>query len=702
MFLAFVHPNNWWGQVTANALYHDSGTDSLKISGDATWDANCVLTGGSCDAMAGNATITAQDPAARAILTWNGSTGVPFQWNRISTAQQTALTAGDAKDDTRLKYLRGDRTKEVDNGGSFRSRTGVLADVTDSSPTWVGPPDTYPGTFADKLGTGAAPEGSSYDTFASTNLTRMNVVYAGANDGMLHGFRAGNFDSNGNFAATANDGREVLAYVPSQALATIHSTTPSLDYSGQQYAHNFFVDGPPGVGDLYYGKAWHTWLVGGLGPGGQAGGAISDPGASAGGALFALDVTDPSKFSEANAASLVVGEISSTSFTSCINVPGACNANLGLAWGTPLIRRLHDGNWAVLFGNGLNSANGGAGLFILHVDSATGNRTLRYLDTGYGISRDPLKAGNRNGIVQVSSSDLDADHVTDHVYAGDAFGNLWRFDLTSADPSKCSVGSAPLFSTPAGQPITTQAHAVFVPSPATGGRKVVVTFGTGQKLPQTVSDAESYASGSQAIYGIWDWDMSAWNAKSATVKFDALAAPQAITTAKLQGQKVTSTVAGDGDITGYRSVSRNVVCWYDSTTCKTGNTKYGWMLPLPTSGEQVVFNPSIQLGMFWVNTLVPATQQILTCSSTPPSGYTMFIDYASGGAMPSKSADNGTGLDDVAGYAADGVGTVMLAHDQENGKDYIVQQTRNGGHSKEPPVVPTGGVAKRMNWTKLR
>src|SRR6185437_11532273 len=39
------------------------------------------------------------------------------------------------------------------------------------------------------------------------------------------------------------------------------------DFSNPQYGHNFYVDAPPVTGDLYYGGKWHSWVVGGLGPG---------------------------------------------------------------------------------------------------------------------------------------------------------------------------------------------------------------------------------------------------------------------------------------------------------------------------------------------------------------------------------------------------------------------------------------------------
>ena len=130
-----------------------------------------------------------------------------------------------------------------------------------------------------------------------------------------------------------------------------------------------------------------------------------------------------------------------------------CRHSLGATYGTPIIRRLHDGRWAVIFGNGFGSTTGDAGIFVMTVD-ATGNKQFYYLSTG-----NTGTAAN-NGIAYVASADLDGDHVTDYVYAGDLMGNLWRFDLTSNAESSWAAGAAPLFSSPAGQPITT---AVTVP-----------------------------------------------------------------------------------------------------------------------------------------------------------------------------------------------------------------------------------------------
>ncbi len=285
----------------------------------------------------------------------------------------------------------------------------------------------------------------TYLQYSATEQTRLNVVYIGSNDGFLHGFRAGSFDTKGNFVAngtTPNDGEEVLAYMPGSALASaalpsatggctngvstqtqvqgIHGVTPAvttvpecteplLDYANTQYGHNFFVDATPGSGDLFYGGQWHTWLVGGLGAGGAA--------------IYALDVTNPS-FAESNAPGIVIGEWNPTSLVCAIGTN--CGNNLGNTFGTPQIRRLHNGNWAVIFGNGFGSNSGDAGIYIMSIDNTTGAQTFYYLSTN--------TAGG-NGIAYATPADMDGDHITDYVYAGDLLGNVWRFDLTSNNPA---------------------------------------------------------------------------------------------------------------------------------------------------------------------------------------------------------------------------------------------------------------------------
>src|SRR5262249_11501335 len=148
----------------------------------------------------------------RQILSWNGSNGIAFQYNNLTAAQQSAITLGDASASAdRVNFLRGDRTNEINSAGTgeFRRRTGVLSDIVDSSPVWVGAPGApYTTTWLDRINAAASlPENTSgaqsYPGYASAALNRTQVVYVGANDGLVHGFRSGVYNSSsGNCSTT--------------------------------------------------------------------------------------------------------------------------------------------------------------------------------------------------------------------------------------------------------------------------------------------------------------------------------------------------------------------------------------------------------------------------------------------------------------------------------------------------------------------
>ena len=704
VYLAYYHRNNWWGQLTSQNLVYDSTSNSgsVSISPTANWDASCVLTGGNCAATGVNT--TAQGSSVRTILTYNGSTGVPFLWASLSSAQQSALAASE-----RLDYLRGDRTNEISASGDglYRARTSVLADIVDSSPTWVGPPNApyIEPTWRDaKIGASALlPENNgsaqSYSAFIIANKTRQNVTYVGANDGFLHGFRSGSYDSSGNYVnsvAKPNDGREVLAYMPGEVVKSIHDSTTTLDYSNAQYAHAFSVDGTPYAGDLFYNNAWHTWLVGGLGQGGKA--------------VYALDVTNPTNFTQNNASSVVMKEWSASSI-SCVG-NATCGVNMGQTYGTPKIRRFHNGQWGFVFGNGLNSSTGKAGIYIVTIDPASTTvppaTNAYYLDTGTG------SVSSQNGIAETTPADLDQDHITDYVYAGDIQGNLWRFDLTDATPTNWAVSNfgnataTPLFKTAAGQPITTQVQVAIVPA-VTGNPRVVLQFGTGQQSAQTVSSAASYASGSQSLYGIWDWEMSNWStlAKLPSTGSTAPIANSTITN-NLQNQTITGAYAATttNGVTGYRTVSNAKVCWQGSTTCVTGNNKYGWKLDLPSSGEQIIYSPILSQGAFIVNTTIPADNSPLSCTAGLNSGWTMAINPETGGAFTKSFFGNASNNfvnilgGQVNGIQVGAVGSPSVV--TAGGKPFLVNQTTSGTGNVSKIFPPGGTVGGRLTWQQIR
>ena len=794
-YFAFYNPNDWTGSVTANNLIDTAGV--VSVSTTANWDASCVLsgtssgapsTGGGCASTnTSGPTNPLPVPTSRVILTWDtlNNVGIPFEWANLNANQKAVLddennTADSAATSQyRLNYLRGDRSNEITTTGSglYRARDGILGDIVDSSPSWVGPPTLpYTATWSDRLQTAAAmPENTgtqTYVQYVAAEQTRLNVIYTGANDGFLHGFRAGSFDSGGNFCGTAassitcsatpNDGQEVLAYMPGSVLYSpalsnavggcagtnvstgtvvqnIHGWTPSitsgspsvttnqcetpeLDYSATPYGHNFFVDATPGSGDLFYNGAWHSWLVGGLGIGGAA--------------IYALDVTNPGAFSESGTApqAIVQGEWNASTIT-CVNVSTGCGIDLGNTFGTPQLRRLHNGSWAAIFGNGFGSVTGDAGIYIMSI-SASGATTFYYLTTGTGTGTvtSPCSIGC-NGIAYTTPADLDGDHITDYVYAGDLKGNVWRFDLTGATPSLWGVtnmggasinkptgtgpgqggggAAAPLFTTNTGQPITTQLLVVSNIVPGIGSM-LQIEFGTGQRTQITNANPEIYVGGTQSLYGVWDWNLSTWNALSAGSQYatvaasvTGVAAPYTLTYPNLTAQSLTAGTSGT--VNGTNAA----VCWPGSTSCSgTPNPSFGWYANLPGTSEQIIFNPVFFQGAMLVNSTIPAVNATTSCTIITDTGYAYALSIANGGvftnAFPTYTYTNPvTGISTVvsdaiaAGVQTNATGSVYVVSTAE-GKTNVVYQTVSGTPGGQQVNIPANTKAKRLTWIELR
>jgi type IV pilus assembly protein PilY1 len=692
-YLAMYFPNDWTGRLTANDLTYDPTTQTVGVATKANWDASCNLTGAKAPtgcATTGASSVTAQGSSNRVILSWNGTNGIPFQYASLTSAQKTTITAGDVTANTanRVNYLRGDTTNEINSSGVglYRARNSVLGDIIDSSPTWVGPPNNpYTTVWADRLYTSAAAlenGTNNYTSFISTSGTRLNVVYGGSNDGLLHGFRSGAFDSSGKYVNNStypNDGYEVLAYMPGAVVNTIHNTTDAtLDYSNSQYGHNFFVDGTPATDDLFYKNAWHTWLVGGLGAGGSA--------------LYALDVTNPANFSEGKAATVVIGEWNATNL-SCAN-NGGCNSNLGNTYGVPVIRRLHDGNWGVIFGNGYGSSSGDAGIYVMVVNATTGVKTFYYLGTGT----------KGNGIASPAPADLDGDHITDYVYAGDLLGNVWRFDLTSTDEAKW-VAQKPIlvFNDPSAHPITTKLGIAVTPM-STGAPRLMIDFGTGQRIPLTNASPATYDAGAHAIYGIWDANMTSWNALSKAT-YASLPTPDAITLSNLQVQVLTPKADGNMDATS------NPICWADLTTCAS-TKQYGFYMLLPGTAEQIIFNPLVFQGALIVNTTipVPTADSATSCKSPVETGYTLALSLSTGAPIPGLfpnyhdtaavgSLTNGTGTPFVV-YA--GTQAVLLTQTTGLGTKTGALKCDAGSQVCSGTMKPPAASGKRLTWIERR
>lgn len=397
IYQAIFRTKDWSGQLLAFAIDETTGDILFTGSGPsgAIWDAAQQL-----DLQNFN--------TGRRIITYKPSTntGIAFRWpttpaspgiDELDASQVALLNTNpatglnDSLGSNRLNFIRGNQAEEARNGGTFRDRSAVLGDIINSNPIAISVPEQqYPVVWS-----GAAPENNvSYNSFRQANLNRQAVLYVGANDGMLHAFNA-------------ITGNELFAYVPSAVYPNLTKLT-SPDYN-----HHYFVDGSPAVIDVFINNQWRTILAGGLNGGGQG--------------IYALDVTDPASFTEANAANIVKWEFTDVN-----------DADLGFTYSQPAIVRLANGQWAAIFGNGYNntaddgraSITGNAVLYIVNIDTGA---IIKKLDTGVGMSDDPLGLGRPNGMASPVVVDIDGNSIADRVYVGDLFGNLWKIDISSSN-----------------------------------------------------------------------------------------------------------------------------------------------------------------------------------------------------------------------------------------------------------------------------
>jgi len=561
VYLAQFNSNRWQGNLLAFPIVN---TDTGELADVPKWNASASLTGRNIALNPRN--ILTYDPAVK--------DGVAFDWLTISAEMKNDLKTNslgaadsDAIGEARLEYLRGDRSNEG-SGLFLRERLSMLGDLVNSGPVFVGKPSlTWP-DFA------PFPEGSAaYSLFREgAAASRRKIVYAGANDGMLHAF-------------DDETGQEVFAYVPN--ILSSSGVGDGLHYLTEgNYGHKFYVDQTPTLSDVYLSTGgatdWHTVLVGAL-RSGQRG-------------LYALDVTNPSNFTEANADKVVMWEFTSND-----------DIDLGYTYSRPAIALTNAGTWVAIFGNGYNDLGSGeASLFIVDIAKGVDGNWVAgdYVKIGTGVGT----TADRNGLASPALTDIDGNGTVDRVYAGDLEGNLWVFDLSGKSASSWNVayksGSTPkpLFTTQANQPITAKPvvskHPTQPPSSSpSNSPNFMVYFGTGQYLV----DADKTSTETQSVYGVWDMGDSALT----------------------NGDLVQQTF--DTSFTE-KVLTRNPVDY---------SVDYGWFFNLADSGERAVTSPIARADTLFINSFVPVDDPC----SVGGYGYKYGIDMATGGSTQDPTFD---------------------------------------------------------------
>ncbi|MBZ0223808.1 MAG: hypothetical protein IT467_09080 [Dokdonella sp.] len=498
----------WSGSLRRSQL------DAAGQPMSTVWDAGCMLSGGDCpDPVATGA--AARDPSSRIIITSDGAGhGKAFRsssFSGLTSAQQNALnqkpgaapcpggssTDCDTNGPLRIDYLRGVRANEASTATpKFRQRTSVLGAIINAEPAYVSSPrsgyhDMFPPLSPEAVAA-ASDEQKSYAGYQNAQRNRRPMVYVGANDGMLHAF-------------DAETGVEKWAYVPDVLIRNGRLAASTKSDATLVPA----VDSKPRERDVFIKGSWRTILLGSLRLGGRG--------------IYALDVTNASpsetdllgsdgaplwEFSNGDVASTAGDPPCATGATTC--------PSLGYTYDSVNVARLKaDNKWVAVVSTGYFPSNQDAPAVVGDIAEPAASRTsllvidletgklIRELRTTSAPQTKPV-GFKTFGLSTPMVYDEGSDEVDDLVYAGDLAGNLWRFNLSDADPANWGVDL--MFTTYGNGGATTAGDQpiVFNPTalrdPVT--RRAILVVGSGKYLGE---DDRTSLIPKQAFYGIRDY-----------------------------------------------------------------------------------------------------------------------------------------------------------------------------------------------------
>ncbi|HGH7022605.1 TPA: PilC family type IV pilus tip adhesin, partial [Neisseria meningitidis] len=288
-----------------------------------------------------------------------------------------------------------------------------------------------------------------------------------ANDGMVHIFKKNGGGDDRNYSLK-------LSYIPgTMPRKDIQSQDSTLAKELRAFAEKGYVGDRYGVDggfvlrQVELSGQKHVFMFGAMGFGGRG--------------AYALDLT---KIDSNNLTGVSLFDVKNDN-----NGKNSNNSNnsvqLGYTVGTPQIGKTHNGKYAAFLASGYatKDINNGENKTALYVYDLESSGTL--------IAKIEVKDG-KGGLSSPTLVDKDLDGTVDIAYAGDRGGNMYRFDLSSDNPSSWTVrtifqGTKPITSAPAISQLKD---------------KRVVIFGTGSDL----SEEDVDNTDEQYIYGIFDDD----------------------------------------------------------------------------------------------------------------------------------------------------------------------------------------------------
>ncbi len=293
------NPSEWMGFVECFELPY-------KDKEQPYWEAGEIL--------------AARDPADRNIYTAVGTSVYSLSDDQADQLMDDMDMTDPVAAAEVIRWTRGEDLP----GYRHRKNGWKLGDIIDSAPVAVGSPSFFTRDM-------------DLQDFVNSYATREKMIYVGANDGMLHAFRA-------------LDGHELWAFVPEYALPLLK------DMADSNYCHKFSVDLTPAVRDVQIAGNWRTILVSGSGAGGAY--------------YFALDITSPTE----------------------PDILWQTELPDHLAPGSEVTFAHLDGKDVALIGSGVDRTDGRAVLYIL--DAANGNLVSSYELSQKSVARNKATAAS--------------------------------------------------------------------------------------------------------------------------------------------------------------------------------------------------------------------------------------------------------------------------------------------------------------------
>ena len=573
-----------------------------------------------------------------------------------------------------VDYLRGDNSNETQGGNLasdlYRNRQSLMGDIISAQPAYIKASTftyTDPGYTAFKACTTGTGSGCPTAQFPTPSTPRRATVYIASNDGFLHAFEvdANNnpyYQTGGISTATTTDdtftgnnagnGEERWAFTPALVMPDLYKL------ANDPYAHRYSTDGSPAIADVCTSAPctglndWRTILVAGLNSGGRG--------------YYALDITNP--LAPKALWEFGIGDSTCQTSANITANPGVytSDCHVGLTYGNPIItKRKSDGKWIVIVSSGYNNVSPGDGKGYLYVLDAMTGTILHRIGTGVGCDGvsttspctagaagiDPSGLGRINAFIE--NSLVDNTGLT--VYGGDLKGNVWRFDLDSANTSTYLSAfklSTLVDSLGVAQPITVK------PELGSAYNYRVVLLGTGKFLGTT----DKASTQTQTIYALRD-DLTATPISGRT---------------QLTSQTLSAIAAGVRTIT--------------TTTAVDWSTKKGWYIDLPVSAERVNVDPQLQKGTLIIASNVPNTD---TCSAGG-FGLLNFLDYKTGQAIATSAGG-------VATYQYTGGLIVGVNYAITTGGDSkaIVTGSDTNLRTFDAPTATSIFSGNRISWREL-